>query len=338
MNQDAKVTVIVPVYNTQEYLGRCINSILRQTYGNIELILINDGSTDDSAKICDEYSQKDARVFVIHQKNKGVSVARNQGLEITTGDYIVFVDSDDWIDYNYIATLIKNIANPSKELLMTGCSYVYKTHIEKKTYGSGIFPLKDALADKIISRNNFITSKLFYAKIIKSHKIRFKEGICYGEDWIFGMEYMKNISYVKVVLDCGYMYNRDLINPSLVARHFNFRQYFETFEYATKCISYIYGYFPDPRKEALESFIASVYLFSAIKSMYRKDSLMPRMQRIKNLQMITSMYPHYVSFIGEKLLNRNQLYLFDFYYFIIFKLRYSLLQPFWNFYVRIKSR
>ena len=338
MNQDTKVTVIVPVYNTQEYLPKCINSILKQSHNNIELILINDGSIDNSAKICDEYSRKDTRVHVIHQKNSGVSVARNKGLDKTTGDYIVFVDSDDWITDNYITTLLEHSTNPEEELLMTGCSYVYPTHTEEITYGSGTFPLKDALADETISRNNFITSKLFLTKIIKDNNIRFKQGISYGEDWIFGMEYMKHISYLKIILDCGYMYNRDLINTSLVARRFKFEQYLNTFEHANECILGIYGNIPDPRKELLKSFISYRYLLSAIKAMYRKDSLKPRKQRIENLQNITSKYPTYIKYMGEKLLSKNQLSLFDLYYLTIFKLRYSLLQPFWNFYIRIKSK
>lgn len=102
-----KITVIVPVYNTEKYLSRCIESILQQTHKDLEVILINDGSSDKSGLICDEYAKFDKRVKVIHQTNKGQSSARNKGLEIATGKYIGFVDSDDWIKRDMYEYLIK---------------------------------------------------------------------------------------------------------------------------------------------------------------------------------------------------------------------------------------
>lgn len=100
-----KVSIIVPVYNVEKYLNRCIDSIIKQTFENIEIILVDDGSTDNSGKICDEYALKDYRIKVIHKTNGGLSEARNYGLDIATGDYLLFVDSDDYIDVN----LIKNL-------------------------------------------------------------------------------------------------------------------------------------------------------------------------------------------------------------------------------------
>lgn len=101
------VSIIIPVYNVEPYLERCINSILAQTYANIEIILIDDGSTDRSPQICDEYATKDNRIVVIHKKNGGQGEARNQGLDICKGDYISFVDSDDWVEPTYIDELLK---------------------------------------------------------------------------------------------------------------------------------------------------------------------------------------------------------------------------------------
>ena len=95
---DELISVILPVYNVQQYLEKCIESVVNQTYKNLEIILIDDGSTDMSGKICDEFAEKDGRIKVIHSKNGGVSAARNIGLDIATGEYIGFVDSDDWIE------------------------------------------------------------------------------------------------------------------------------------------------------------------------------------------------------------------------------------------------
>ncbi len=93
-----EISVIVPVYNCEKYLEKCINSILSQTFDDLELILINDGSSDNSGKICDEFKEKDSRVKIVHQKNMGVSVARNVGLDVSEGKYIGFIDGDDYIE------------------------------------------------------------------------------------------------------------------------------------------------------------------------------------------------------------------------------------------------
>ena len=92
-----KISVIVPIYNVEDYLHRCVDSIINQTYTNLEIILVDDGSPDNCLKICDEYAKKDSRIKVVHKKNGGLSDARNAGLEIATGEYIGFVDSDDYI-------------------------------------------------------------------------------------------------------------------------------------------------------------------------------------------------------------------------------------------------
>ena len=98
-----KISIITPVYNTKKYLRRCIESILSQSYSNLELLLINDGSTDESGLICDEYAKNDSRVKVFHTSNGGPSRARNIGLENISGDYVLFVDSDDWVDDKFIS-------------------------------------------------------------------------------------------------------------------------------------------------------------------------------------------------------------------------------------------
>ena len=105
--EQALISVIVPVYNVEKYLPECVESIISQTYGNLEIILVDDGSTDRSGKICDEFAEKDSRIVVIHQKNSGVSAARNRGLDVCKGDYISFVDSDDY----YCTDLMESAMN-----------------------------------------------------------------------------------------------------------------------------------------------------------------------------------------------------------------------------------
>lgn len=116
MKDNPKISIIVPIYNSEKYLSRCIDSILSQTYKNIEIILVEDGSPDNCGLICDDYSRKDSRVKVIHQKNKGVSAARNIGLDYATGDYIGFVDSDDYIELDMYDTLWRLIKETEADI------------------------------------------------------------------------------------------------------------------------------------------------------------------------------------------------------------------------------
>lgn len=118
------ISIIVPVYNVEKYLPQCINSLINQTYKNLEIILVDDGSLDDSGKICDEFSKRDSRIIVIHKQNNGLSSARNAGLEIARGDYIGFVDSDDWLDENMYEILFKLIKDNDSDI---SCCRFFKT-------------------------------------------------------------------------------------------------------------------------------------------------------------------------------------------------------------------
>lgn len=120
-----KVSVIIPVYNVEPYLARCLNSILAQTYTNIEIILIEDGSTDRSPQICDEYKAKDNRIVVIHKKNGGQGEARNLGIDICKGDYISFVDSDDWVESTYIEDLLNFVLKDEADISICELEKIY---------------------------------------------------------------------------------------------------------------------------------------------------------------------------------------------------------------------
>lgn len=127
------ISVIVPVYRVEPYLARCLDSIISQSYRNLEIILVDDGSPDKCGAICDDYASRDARIHVIHQKNSGPSVARNAGLDRVTGDYIVFVDSDDYIADGMMEALVKEIEKESPDIVL------FDYFAEKK---EGIFPVK----------------------------------------------------------------------------------------------------------------------------------------------------------------------------------------------------
>ena len=138
-----KISVVVPVYNVEKYLSVCINSVLSQTFTDFELILVDDGSTDKGGDICDEYEKKDNRIRVIHQKNQGVSAARNAGIDLSIGEYLIFIDSDDTIDKNCLSILYKNLIIENADISL--CAY-------KKIYNNGkTFSINDSNSNDNLS-------------------------------------------------------------------------------------------------------------------------------------------------------------------------------------------
>ena len=124
---DSLISIIIPVYNVEKYLRRCIDSVLGQTYDKLEIILVDDGSTDNSGRICDEYREKDQRIIVIHKENGGLSEARNFGIEKRSGEYISFVDSDDWIEGDYVELLYRSIIENNADMAIAG-NYIRFSH------------------------------------------------------------------------------------------------------------------------------------------------------------------------------------------------------------------
>ena len=124
------ISVIIPIYNVENYLAKCVNSVIDQNYKNLEIILVNDGSPDNCGSICDEYAQKDNRIVVIHKKNGGLSDARNAGLKISTGDFITFVDSDDYVNKDFISTLVSLIQDFEADIAIS--PFIHFKDDEKK--------------------------------------------------------------------------------------------------------------------------------------------------------------------------------------------------------------
>lgn len=122
---DKVISVIIPVYNIEKYLDRCLESIINQSYTNLEIILIDDGSTDNSGKICDDYKNQDNRIIVVHKKNEGVSQARNLGISIATGEFLSFVDGDDTVEKDMFLTLINNAYKYNADFSCCGVRFIY---------------------------------------------------------------------------------------------------------------------------------------------------------------------------------------------------------------------
>lgn len=183
-----ELSIIVPVYKVEKYLPRCIDSILAQTFGDFELILIDDGSPDGCGRICDEYARKDKRIVVIHQKNMGVSAARNAGLDIAHGRYIGFVDSDDWIEPQMYEVMMDAIRENGADMAVCGVRYADE---------DGKFTRADRLSEGVYSRDGLLEDVFAMPnklgggccnKVLDASKIasvRFKVGMTIAEDALY---------------------------------------------------------------------------------------------------------------------------------------------------------
>ncbi len=172
IKQNNKISIIVPIYNTEQYLEQCIQSIIKQEYKNIEIILVNDGSTDNSLNICNKYKNIDNRIIVIDKKHTGVSDTRNTGIKKATGDYIGFVDSDDYIDKDMFKTLINGAEKYQCEISMCDLIETYKVNDETKKNKVKyiIMDKKQALEQLLYDKNigNYVTVKLFKRKLFEN--------------------------------------------------------------------------------------------------------------------------------------------------------------------------
>lgn len=205
-----KISIIVPIYNSEKYLARCIESILRQTYSNLEIILVDDGSVDDSAHICDSFAFRDERILVFHQPNGGVSVARNLGLKKAKGDFVMFVDADDWMEPDLCEILISSM-DEKCDLVICGYWDVYKNsrceckpshlvRVQNQHFG------KDFSTIYHHSAFNPPWAKLFRRDVIR--ELSFEPGREIGEDLLFNLDYMEHCRGDLLFLPySGYYYN-----------------------------------------------------------------------------------------------------------------------------------
>lgn len=200
------ISVIVPVYNVEKYLDYCVGSIINQTYKNLEIILVDDGSSDNCPVMCDIWAKKDVRIKVVHKKNGGLSEARNVGLSIATGNFIAFVDSDDWIDLRYIEYLYNAIRHTKAEIVACNMRKVYKEpenmSTEEDMPEEEIATPEEAICD-ILNNCRFravVWNKLYQHEIIKDEK--FEIG-CFHEDEFFSyriIDKAQKLAYIDIPL------------------------------------------------------------------------------------------------------------------------------------------
>lgn len=282
-----KISIIVPIYNAEEHLDKCVESILEQTETNLEIILVDDGSKDNSFEICKKYEKTDQRVKVIHQENAGVSVARNHGIELAEGEYIGFVDSDDWIEPVMYERLLKEAKETNADVVMCDATTVYS---DGKIQADTITQLSK---NQVLNKPDFTPSLLlemagsawrciyknnrYNDKLIKSERLYFPLGVKFSEDRIFNIYafgYADKIAYIKESY-----YNRYMNEKSAVHRFHE--DYFEAYKKAAeeieKAINVAWNAEEKYKTAYLQQFISGALM--AICNYYYKTSTLNRKSR-----------------------------------------------------------
>ena len=193
------VSIIVPIYNTEKYLPKCLDSIINQTYKNIEILLVNDGSPDNSDKIMKEYEQNDNRIKCLYKKNGGLSDARNYGLRFATGKYVCFVDSDDWISEFYVEKLVEKITSDKSDIAVCEFDRVYNSKKTKNTVNE-----YDLDGFKVPAAWN----KIYLKSVIDKYRLKFPVGKWY-EDLTMSSMYIMTCKKKSIVKESLYFYRQN---------------------------------------------------------------------------------------------------------------------------------
>ena len=211
------VSVIIPIYNAEKFLNKCIISVINQTYQDIEIILINDGSTDKSGDICNHYLRHDKRIKYFYKNNGGVSSARNFGISQAQGTYIIFIDSDDWIENNYVKNLVNQIDKQDSYFIISGYTIDVLDKNNKVVKTVKYKPVADLIEKKedyirtlaeLINKRYILSpwGKIYRLDIIKDNQISFDISKSIGEDLVFNLDYLNKVKKIKLCKDCKYHY------------------------------------------------------------------------------------------------------------------------------------
>ena len=217
-----KISVIVPIYNAADYLVRCLDSLLTQTIPIYDIILVNDGSTDGSKVIVDEYAKKHKNIRVIHQKNQGVSAARNAGLDLVTGEYILFVDSDDYLLDNRVSTFTSLLDLQKYDYIITGYYLDIGGQLTEVSADKikGAYNPKDVALnfDAFLSHISSPCTGLYRKNAIGA--LRFDPNIIQGEDVIFNMHFLRQCTKIKVIDISSYVYAKNTQSNSITSTYY----------------------------------------------------------------------------------------------------------------------
>lgn len=198
-NKNPKVSVIIPVYNAEEHLEQCINSMISQSYRNLEIVLVDDGSNDNCGMLCDDYAKKDKRIIAIHKSNEGVSEARNTGIKAAAGEFICFLDSDDYVENNLIENAVNNAVQHLCDIVIWGFYLDYfdkwGSRVKTSVYHTGINGIYSKSSFKELPLNyqfinclGYVWNKMYHKRLLKNNQIIFNKDISISEDLLFNAD------------------------------------------------------------------------------------------------------------------------------------------------------
>lgn len=288
-----KISVIIPIYNAESFLNECLASIQNQTFSDYEVWLIDDGSTDNSGKICDNFAANNKLFHVIHKKNGGVSSARNAGLEKANGEWICFIDADDTVEKEYLSTLYQ-FANMQKDILII---QGFKTFLPDNTYIDKRFTnqlynsseVYKTFQDLNINRCGYPFGKLYNAEIIRHHHLRFVESIHYAEDVMFMLTYLTHCSAIQTVEGMNYNYYIRKNIQSLSKRIFVFESEYACYQLYLKRIGELKQRFnlTETSLRKVYNVISEYLIRRSIGALYQKQTRKPRQERLIILKRLT---------------------------------------------------
>lgn len=327
-----KISIIIPVYNVEQYLHRCVNSILLQTFTDWELLLIDDGSTDRSGELCDEYAKKENSISVFHKINGGVSSARNLGLDKAQGEWVTFIDADDYILFDFLKGLYRPIENGEcVDFVHGGCYNVQNDEIVSVNQSYDNY-IGDNPGYVFQMFRGLTVSKLFNLNTINhgfdGHPLRFDEDMKIAEDMAFTMDYLMAVRKYAFVEEKGYCYRCD--NMSSVTKRHKVEYYVRIHEFQ-HLYEAIHNYSVrkklcleeyEPRKKQL-----GILLFNTILDLYRTDyKSKDRLYHMKNditneqIELLKYVHNNMVKSILAQILRKRNYLLFDVLSNIILKL------------------
>lgn len=293
-----KISVVLPVYNGEDFISRSINSILNQTFTDFELLIIDDGSKDNSGRICDEYAKKDNRIRVFHKQNGGVSSARNMGLDNAKGEWLTFVDSDDWLKPDYLRNLYACV-NEKVDLVISYFETVLSTGNNlTKEHCKGMVSDKnfsDLFSKYEMCNNTTVWAKLYNISLIKDKNIRFNERISMGEDTVFLYNCLLHSSLIYMSDQVDYCYkdtsnslSKKFYSLSLEIEGYKQIDYVITQILATKKIN-------DITAEQNLKTLKAYYVWRVLKCLYNSNDFIPVKKRLAVIKLLDFSIVDYIA-------------------------------------------
>jgi glycosyltransferase involved in cell wall biosynthesis len=286
-----KVSIIVPIYNVEKYLKRCMDSLINQTLQDIEIIMVDDESPDNCPIICDEYAKQDRRIKVIHKKNGGLGLARNSGLQVATGKFVAFVDSDDFVDIEMYDVLLRTAEEKKADVAYCGINFyknerhiISRKEVDKLKVFCGREEVDSFLLDMVGPEPSYkrtvkylmsVCRSIYAMNIITDRKIKFySEREFISEDLLFNMDYLSQADLVAMVPKCYYYYN---YNPKSLSRSYNSDRFESSLKFMNEIKLRLSVLFKDE----------SLYKFRWMRLFFATSMISPIQQEIRYLSVNT---------------------------------------------------